>query len=338
MSYTAAWLSKILGEIQAEDHVLKETRKRRDLVLSAAGTFTGALRTFRSGSVAHGTVIKPVSDGDGGGVLDRRSFPTLGPDGDGVGPRDIVSRARDHVLYVVRPEYSKVTAEITKRAILVAFHEPLSSGEDPTVDLVMALTRREAEGLWIPNTELNTWSASHPEKHTELLVDVPRELRVLRARVVRLVKAWNKQYTDPAMSSFNIEALALLGVVRVGNLETALAEFFTYSAGDLARRLTPDPANVSPPIKCPDRELAVLRLQTATTAMRDALSNDRDEDRVKTALSRVFGEYVTAPSSSSKAGFASAVRANGVKILGGLASTSSTAKPVNPVRSFGDNR
>ena len=43
----------------------------------------GALRWFRSGSVAHGTVNKPVTDADCGLVLDRRNerYATLGPDG-----------------------------------------------------------------------------------------------------------------------------------------------------------------------------------------------------------------------------------------------------------------
>ena len=40
-----------------------------------------ALKTFDSGSVAHGTVNKPVSGADRGVVLDRRTYPELGPDG-----------------------------------------------------------------------------------------------------------------------------------------------------------------------------------------------------------------------------------------------------------------
>lgn len=338
MGYTAVWLDKILGEVQADDEVLKETRRRRDAVLGVR-VFEGALRSFVSGSIAHGTVITPVSDADGGGVLDRRSFPNLGPDGEGVGPRDIVSKVRDYLLPRVRKEFPQATSRITKRAIKFTFNEPLPSGEDPSVDLVVALTRAAEEGLWIPNTESDSWDASHPEKHTELLTGDPANLRVVRARVIRLAKAWNKQYSDPAVSSFNIEALAL-SAVKVGQeVDRALATFFSYSADDLSQRLTPDPAGVSPPIKCPDRDLAVKRLRTAAVALGDALANDGDEDKVVAALSKVFWDFVdVSPSTASKEGLAAAIRTGQVGMLSGKRSTEPQAKKVKKVRSFGDER
>src|SRR6266496_2637229 len=59
-------------KIAADDAVLKEARDRRDLVAESAMEIEGALRWFRSGSVAHAMVNKPVSDADSGIVLDRR--------------------------------------------------------------------------------------------------------------------------------------------------------------------------------------------------------------------------------------------------------------------------
>ncbi len=73
-------LEEIRREISANDDDLREARARRDVVLSAARSFKGALRTFKSGSVAHGTVNNPVNDADGGVVLDRRVHVALGPD------------------------------------------------------------------------------------------------------------------------------------------------------------------------------------------------------------------------------------------------------------------
>lgn len=71
-------LDGIRIDISADDADLREARKRRDLVLSAAASFAGMLRTFKSGSLAHGDVNNPVDDADGGVVGDRRSHPDLG--------------------------------------------------------------------------------------------------------------------------------------------------------------------------------------------------------------------------------------------------------------------
>src|SRR5213592_2836602 len=96
-------LEEIRQEISASDDELKEARERRDLVLKAAASFPGALRTFKSGSVAHGNVNNPVIDADGGMVLDRRVYVELGPDSSvGDGPEDIVDEVRDHVMAILR--------------------------------------------------------------------------------------------------------------------------------------------------------------------------------------------------------------------------------------------
>jgi hypothetical protein len=50
----------------------------------------------------------------------------------------------------LRADFPKITYELTKRAILFEFHEPMDD-EDPSVDLVVCLTRREEPGFWIPN-------------------------------------------------------------------------------------------------------------------------------------------------------------------------------------------
>ena len=72
----------------------------------------------------------------------------------------------------MREEYPDATYEVCKRAILFEFHEPLGDEQDPSVDLIVALTRVEGDGRWIPNTEAECWDASDPEEHTRLLNDV----------------------------------------------------------------------------------------------------------------------------------------------------------------------
>src|SRR4051812_25596450 len=86
MGYTRPMLIDIRMQLAPDDAVIKEARARRDAVLGAASTFPAVLRTFFSGSLAHGTANCPVHrrdkglDADCGVVLDRRFWTWLGPD------------------------------------------------------------------------------------------------------------------------------------------------------------------------------------------------------------------------------------------------------------------
>ena len=58
-----------------------------------------------------------------------------------------------------------------------------------------------------------------------------------------------------------------------------LAELFRYAASDLKKRLTPDPAGVSKPIKLPtDRDAVVGRLRRAAKRMRGCTGQRRRQD------------------------------------------------------------
>jgi hypothetical protein len=236
-------------------------------------------------------------------------------------------------------EYPDIGFRITKRAIEVLFNEPLADETDPKVDLIVALARSNEEGLWIPNTKADGWDASHPEKHTDLLVDMPKDRRVTRARIIRLAKCWNKTFNSPGLISFNLEALALECVTAETEFSTGLTEFFEYAGGELKERLTADPAGISGSIKLlEDRDLVVGRLERAASAMRDALDNDDDEDRVREALAKVFRGIVQPPAGSqSKEGFAAALsRGNrGVGLAGGKIAVGGTVARVKGTRSYG---
>ena len=149
-----------------------------------------------------------------------------------------------------------------------------------------------------------------PEYHTQVLTADPAELRRVRAKVIRLAKGWNTQYARPGLCSFNIEALALTCINEEHGVPDGLAEFFRYSASDLKKHLTPDPAGVSKPIKLlEDRDTVVGRLQKAAKSMRDALDNDSDKEKVQEAMAGLYWKYVNPPSgSNSKEAFASALR------------------------------
>lgn len=347
MGSTDDFLNDIRTQLAPDDAVLKEARERRDTVRNAAMTFRGAQRSFASGSLAHGTANCPIHlrdrglDADGGVVLNRTYFPNLGPDSLAAeGPNNIVAAVRDLVGPLVRETYPKAKLSITKRAIYVTVGEPLPGGEDPTVDLVVALERREADGLWIPNTEQRRWDASHPEKHTDLLTADPKQLRVTRARAIRLAKAENKRAGTQPVCSFNLEAFGLMFVQSGMGQARALLAMWDEGAGDLARRLTPDPAGVSGPIKVVDRDRAVRRLRNAADRLASALDRDDDPEWVREQLRDLWPEFVASSQHSvSKArAVERARRGSGLKVSSsGLLSATSGLALKNP-RSFGESR
>lgn len=321
--YVGEILTDVRDQIAVDDDVLSETKARRNVVKRAARKFEGALKTFDSGSVAHGTTNKPISDADCGVVLDRRTYPELGPDGDDEPPNQIVEEMADFVIAEVRNSYADAEVEVGKRSIVITFNEPLEDestevdDQDPSVDLIVALTRSEGEGRWIPNTEEGCWDASDPEKHTALLYGPTQGERVHRARVIRLAKAAVKHDEDPVLSSFNLEALALEHVSVEDTIAESLAELFQRGADDIELGDTPDPAGVSDPIKLPDgisRIEAVDRLREFGDAIDEAVENTEDEARVREELAKVFPEFVEGTPSGAAGLAAALIAGDSVKV------------------------
>lgn len=339
--YGEHYMERVRRRIQADDKVLDEARRRRDRVRALAERFSGALRSFPSGSLAHGTVRCPVKDADSGVVLDRRSWPLLGPDGSGLGPCQIVQHVAGAVHRELLSDWPAVTFEISKRAIVFKFHDPLGTEdpqEDPSVDLIVGLTRHDAPGLWIPDTWADDWDASHPERHTELLTAGPAELRVFRARTIRLTKAIVGGDGDSAvLSSFNIEVLAYYTITTVMPTQLdGLATFLQLAANGVAAGPTPDPAEVSPPIKLPDaitREQAVRRLSYFASCAADAVRDRYDEQAALMALARLFPEQLPEAPQSSEDKLAAALATGAV----GDVVTMSFRRPIKKsTPAFGD--
>jgi hypothetical protein len=338
MSFFLDTLEGVRADIAADDDVLAEAKARRDLVASAAMKFDGALRWFRSGSVAHGTTNHPVTDADAGLVLDRRIYPELGPNGEG--PKAIAEELRSLVGETVRTEYRNARLRLSRRGLLVTFAERLQDDQDPTVDMLWTLTRSDGDGLWIPDLDNNTWSASHPEKHTELFTGGSKSLRATRARVTRLAKAWNKQWApgSRALSSFNIEALAW-EYVEDGTmgLDEALTGWFAYAKDQLTSGKTEDPAGVSDDIKLLlNKDEVLTRLGNAADRLQHALDHEDDEEIVLDDLAGVFRDFVKPPT-KSKSALAGALRSgnNGVGIgSSGLVIAGTT--PLKTTRSYGE--
>lgn len=335
MGYTADYFYEVGRRIAADEGALEEARRRLALVRSAAGSFHGALRTYRSGSLAHHTMTAPVTDGDGGLVLDRRLYPKLGPEGGGETPLQITEQLRQVVGDVVRKDYPRARVTTSKRGPLVRFASPVN-GQDPTVDMVVALTRRDGPGLWIPNLQRNSWEASDPEAHVKLLSAGAPSLVATRRKVIRLLKVWNKRFAEPAFFSFHLAVLTLIHLGPGMGTPQALATVFDGAAKDFrAGRTTPDPAGVSANLR-PETSTtnAADRMTKAGGQIREALAHDNDRDAVAAALAGLFPAEVLPWWGR---GYANAM----TLISAGTATTSSVgvaglSVPLIPTRAYGE--
>jgi hypothetical protein len=330
-------ISDVRHQIDASAAPLGEARKRLALVKELAVSFAGAKRTYSSGSIAQHTMIAPVTDGDGGVVLDRRCYPELGPEGGGEAPGEVAEKLCAFLGPEVREYYQRARCGTSKRGPKLHFGAPVED-QDPTVDLVIALTRRDGPGLWIPNLKKDTWEASDPELHAELLNGGPVSVRRTRRQVIRLAKAWNRQFSEPAFCSFHLSALALESVHGGQGLPAALGRYFADAAGSLRRGNTADPAGVSPPIKLRlSREVAIGRLEKAGDAINRALENDDDLAAVRTNLATVFWEYIEDAEVTPLATAISTLRPRTPVTTTSLGLTGA-AVPVKPARAYGSGR
>jgi hypothetical protein len=337
MGHTNDHLEAVRAQIAPIDVVLAEARSRLRDVRGLASTFPGALRTYASGSLAHRTVNHPVSDGDGGVVLDRRSYPALGPDGGGEQPREIVAELCELLAPTLRQIYPKARCGTSKRGPKIWFGAPIE-GQDPTVDLVVALTRKNGSGLWIPNLEKNIWEASNPEAHTAMIGGGATTLDRTRRRVIRLAKAWNKQFSTPAFCSFHLSILALESVTSGLGVARSLQGFFDDAASSLTDAGTPDPAGVSANIKpLLAASTATDRLRKAADNLAEALDNDSDETAVASALSKVFWKYIDDPVTPTLSSAVAAMTERKPISTAALGITG-PAVTLTPTRAYGDPR
>jgi hypothetical protein len=334
MGTTADILVEVRAQIDAHSGPLKEARSRLALVKDRATGYPGSLRTYSSGSLAMHTMNHPVTDGDGGLVLDRRSYPGLGPEGDRETPHDVVEDICKLLGPKIRQTYPAARVCKSKRGPMVSFGRPVD-GQDPTVDLVVALTRREGSGLWIPNLEKNTWEASDPEKHVTLLNSGTISHCSIRRKVIRLAKAWNKQYRQPGVSSFMLSVWAYEFMDAGAGVSSGLHVLFDKAAARLrAHQPTSDPAGVSSSLKLLlSSDIVVSRLEKAASGLREAIDNDGDEVAVRAALAKVFWNYLDDGLSRT----ASSLSIRKPMTAAALGLTGLTAI-VPPTRSYGGSR
>lgn len=264
------------GRIAVPDDVLKEARKRRDAIREIVEEEFDTLRTFGSGSLAHGTQNDPLNDADAGVVLDRRTYEDLGPDGEG--PCAKVEEVRGVLRTRLKEEYPSVRFYTGgHRAIRVNFMESLQPGGDNfTADLIVAI-RRDEGGLYIPDLDGDDWDPSDPERHVELIVARNKKTDSRFARILRLAKHANA-HNGKTIFSFNVAALGLEAITEKVSLPEGLTLFLRHAADSLKEGLTEDPAGVSGPIKVnvPRRKDAAKRFKYLAELAEQALELDAD--------------------------------------------------------------
>lgn len=296
MGHTNEILCTIRKSIDAHPEALSEARSRSRLVRTTGFAVTpGALRHYGSGSLEQHTQNHPINDGDAGLVLNRVHYPRLGPDGKGEAPTDIVNDICKALGPKIRETFPDARCNTSKRGPKLSFVSPIDD-QDPTVDLVIALTRKDGLGLWIPNLEKGTWEASDPEKHCALLNADPATRRSTRRKVIRHLKAWNKQFSEPVFSSFHLSILALEFVVPGRSVANALLDVFEATAKRMdARGATKDPAGVSANIQLLGTwDQAERRARLAAGHLQSALNHDSDNDEngSRDALARLYWKYL----------------------------------------------
>jgi hypothetical protein len=305
-----AALTEILKEISVPIEVLKEARRRRNLVLRIAEEHDAARdgAGFPSGSVAHGTTNNPLEDADCGIKVNRRfkEFRVFGPDAaEDRGPESFIRLFSDFVLPRLRRHYPSAEVDLEgNRAIKFLCHETVQIDEwgpvDPYVELIVGLDRADGPGIWIPNRRHGSWDPADPELHTELMTQRdPDALRVLRAHALRLAKRAVKR--DAAnggvavMCSWNLSALGLGLITETGQLGVTFRDFLRGAAADISLRLTEDPAPaVVEPIKLPEgvsQEAASLRLNEMADIVEGALGADTKAG-ARAHLEALFGPEI----------------------------------------------
>jgi hypothetical protein len=335
-------LEEIRKEIAVPLPVLKEAKRRRDLVLEIAMLHDAARDSFASGSIAHGTENRRLGDADCGIKVDRRyeAFRILGPDApENKGPEDFIWMFSEFILPRLRRKYPAAEVNLDgNRAIKFELNETVDFDDwgpvDPFVELIVGLERRDAPGIWIPNRREQGWDPADPQHHTYLMTKKdPRDLSIHRAQMVRFgkraVKRDGAQGRRQVMCSWNLSALGLEIVEEVRTPSEGLLNYLAGSAISIAGGLTEDPAEaVEEPIALPEGvtcEMAAARLTEMATIV-EAARAAASKGGARAELDPLFGHEIEEIRKRERSGLKRAsLRGDAPAIAAGLGA--STYKP-----------
>lgn len=189
------------------------------------------LDSFLTGSYSRNTMIAPLAEADIDifFVLDNRYFHHYHEQNGGqAGLLDLVKRT-------LRRTYTR-TPDISRngQAVTIRF-------DDFTVDVVPGFNR-QGGGYLIPNSIRQSWLATDPKKHVELISNANKVHGGNFVPLVKMIKGWNRT-NSKYFNSFHLEVLALqiLDGVTISDLPSGV-RFYFDKARALVRQQNPDPA------------------------------------------------------------------------------------------------
>ncbi len=256
--------------IEVEPEEIDEARTRRNAIGAALRDEFPGSRVYVNGSLAHGDALTPLSDVDLGVVVPDPDHE-YGPGKRG--PRALQDRAADAIRSELKDTYGdlRVQVEGNKRSVKIWFRDPVHpGGPDFTADVIVAIDDPAAPGLYIPRYA--TWDKSHPERHTQLVLAAIKDSEVRFARVVRLLKHWDRHRSTPPLCSWHIKVLGLDCLDTPGSLRDGLVDWFEHTERAIQDGPTPDPAHVGPDIETVVPKTEALRhVRNAIDGLREAI-------------------------------------------------------------------
>lgn len=240
------------------------------------------LDSFLTGSYSRHTMIAPLKEAD----IDI--FTILDPS---YYAEDGQASLLDKVRRVLLKTYPK-TPKISRngQAVTITF-------TDFVVDVVPAFYRKSG-GFLIPNSVGQTWIATDPKKHVEIMVNANKAHDGDLVPLIKMIKGWNRNI-NRYFRSFHLEVLALqiLAGVTISNFPSGIRYFFDKGR-NLITKKNPDPAGYGGDVGyyLNTQEKIDSAVSRCTTAYNRALKAEKYERNGNTVLAfdewkKIFGNY-----------------------------------------------
>lgn len=268
----------------------KDASKRQQEIRGIMNNGFRIEHDFLTGSYARWTKTKPLKDVDIFCVLaeEERYYRNKHP--------SVLLNAVEKVLV---DNYGRDNVSCQRRSVTVNFGVKEVEGETNeqvmSFDVVPAFTKNDY--YEIPDT-VNPlgWTSTNPRIHADKAVQAQNTFSGEWKGLVRMMKAWNRQYDKPIKPSFLIEVMALeiLHPPFGGDYRREMKAFFG-SLADRIHETWPDPAGLGPPVsdsmdaqKCAIAKKALLEAeQQAANAI--CLERDGKNGQALRAWRELFG-------------------------------------------------
>lgn len=275
--------AKLKSNLEITDLQESTVSTRQQNVRAAVESDFAVLASFLTGSYSRHTMIAPLNEAD----IDI--FTVLHSD---YYKADGQANLLDKVKTVLKKTYPR-TPDISRngQAVTIQF-------TDFAVDVVPSF-HRQGGGYLIPNSARQTWIATDPKKHVDIMSDANSKHNGDLVPLIKMIKCWNRNI-DRDFHSFHLEVLALqiLEGVKINNFSSGTRYFFDKGR-EHVRKKNLDPAgygdgdvgaylNTNPKI-----ENAVNRFETAYNR---AIKAEDSESRgyISDAIGmwgKIFGNY-----------------------------------------------